>query len=50
MHDRIDLERRRILVSGGTTGIGRATVALLAREEARVLAFGRHQPELDEDE
>ena len=48
MADHIDLEGKRILVTGGTTGIGRATVALLAREGARVLTFGRHQPELDE--
>jgi NAD(P)-dependent dehydrogenase (short-subunit alcohol dehydrogenase family) len=41
------LENKRILVTGGTTGIGRATVALLAREGARVLTFGRHQAELD---
>lgn len=48
MANHIDLEGKRILVTGGTTGIGRATVALLAREGARVLTFGRHQPELDE--
>jgi 3-hydroxy acid dehydrogenase/malonic semialdehyde reductase len=47
MHDRTDLEGKRILVTGGTTGIGRATVAQLVREGARVLTFGRHQPELD---
>jgi NAD(P)-dependent dehydrogenase (short-subunit alcohol dehydrogenase family) len=38
----------RILVTGGTTGIGRETVAALAAEGARVLTFGRHQPELDD--
>jgi len=48
MASHTDLEGKRILVTGGTTGIGRATVALLAREGARVLTFGRHQPELDE--
>lgn len=48
MDDRTSLEGKRILVTGGTTGIGRATVALLAREGARVLTFGRHRPELDE--
>lgn len=48
MGDRTSLEGMRILVTGGTTGIGRATVALLAREGAHVLTFGRHQPELDE--
>jgi len=39
---------KRILVTGGTTGIGRATVMLLAREGAKVFSFGRHQAELDE--
>jgi 3-hydroxy acid dehydrogenase/malonic semialdehyde reductase len=47
MHDRTNLEGKRILVTGGTTGIGRATVAQLVREGARVLTFGRHRPELD---
>jgi 3-hydroxy acid dehydrogenase/malonic semialdehyde reductase len=47
MHDRTNLEGKRILVTGGTTGIGRATVAQLVRGGARVLTFGRHQPELD---
>ncbi len=38
---------KRILVTGGTTGIGRATVALLAKTHgARVLTFGRHEAEL----
>lgn len=48
MDDQTSLEGKRILVTGGTTGIGRATVALLAREGAHVLTFGRHQPELDD--
>lgn len=48
MRDQINIEGKRILVTGGTTGIGRATVALLAQEGARVLTFGRHQPELEE--
>jgi NAD(P)-dependent dehydrogenase (short-subunit alcohol dehydrogenase family) len=47
MRNRTSLEGKRILVTGGTTGIGRATVALLAQEGARILTFGRHQPELD---
>lgn len=45
---RRDLEGKRILVTGGTTGIGRATVALLARQGARLLTFGRNQAELDQ--
>lgn len=42
------LAGKRILVTGGTTGIGRATVKMLAEEGARVLTFGRHQAELDD--
>lgn len=42
------LAGKRILLTGGTTGIGRETLALLAREGARVLTYGRHQPELDD--
>jgi NAD(P)-dependent dehydrogenase (short-subunit alcohol dehydrogenase family) len=48
MRNPTNLEGKRILVTGGTTGIGRATVALLAQEGARVLTFGRHQSSLDE--
>ncbi len=43
-----DLKGKRILLTGGTTGIGRATLALLAEEGARVLTFGRHAPELED--
>jgi 3-hydroxy acid dehydrogenase/malonic semialdehyde reductase len=42
------LQGKRILVTGGTTGIGRETVRLLANEGARVVTFGRHQAELDD--
>lgn len=42
----IVLAGKRILVTGGTTGIGRATVALLAAGGGRLLTFGRHEPEL----
>jgi len=41
------LTGKRILVTGGTTGIGRAPVMLLAREGANVFIFGRHQTDLD---
>jgi 3-hydroxy acid dehydrogenase / malonic semialdehyde reductase len=41
------LAGKRVLVTGGTTGIGRASVKMLAEEGARVLTFGRHQAELD---
>ncbi|MFZ5668094.1 MAG: SDR family oxidoreductase [Pseudomonadota bacterium] len=40
------LRGKRILVTGGTTGIGRALAALLAADGARVFVFGRHAPEL----
>lgn len=42
------LAGRTAIVTGGTTGIGRATVLLLAVNGVRVLTFGRHQKELDE--
>lgn len=42
------LEGKRILVTGGTTGIGRETVSLLASAGARVLTFGRHEKELQD--
>ncbi|GAA3267376.1 hypothetical protein GCM10020258_37560 [Sphingomonas yabuuchiae] len=41
------LSGRRILLTGGTTGIGRAALKALANEGARVLTFGRHQDALD---
>jgi NADP-dependent 3-hydroxy acid dehydrogenase YdfG len=41
------LTGKRILVTGGTTGIGRATVTLLAQQGARVFTFGRHESELE---
>ncbi|MEZ0496411.1 SDR family oxidoreductase [Sphingomonas sp. IW22] len=48
MHEQTTLKDKRILVTGGTTGIGLATVALLAQKGARVLTFGRHQAGLDD--
>ena len=38
-----DLEERRALVTGGTSGIGRATAGALAREGAHVLITGRSE-------
>ena len=48
MRDRTTLEGKRILVTGGTTGIGRATVGLLAQKGARVLTCGRSQGHLED--
>lgn len=41
------LAGKRVLLTGGTTGIGRASLIMLARAGARVLTYGRHRPELD---
>jgi NADP-dependent 3-hydroxy acid dehydrogenase YdfG len=40
------LRGRRILITGGTTGIGRAVARLFALEGAAVFIFGRHAAEL----
>jgi NAD(P)-dependent dehydrogenase (short-subunit alcohol dehydrogenase family) len=42
----VALGGKRILVTGGTTGIGRATVKLLAEEGAKILTFGRSEEHL----
>lgn len=39
---------KAVIVTGGTTGIGRATARLLATQGARVFIFGRHDTELNE--
>jgi short-subunit dehydrogenase len=42
------LANKRVLITGGTTGIGRATAMLLLQKKARIFTFGRHQKELDD--
>jgi 3-hydroxy acid dehydrogenase/malonic semialdehyde reductase len=42
------LDGRKIIVTGGTTGIGRATAIELAKRGASLFIFGRHQEELDD--
>lgn len=42
-----DLVNKRILVTGGTSGIGRATLTALAAAGARVVTCGRHGDTLD---
>ncbi len=41
-----EVKGKRVLITGGTTGIGRATAKLLVELGARVIIFGRHQEEL----
>ncbi len=39
---------QNILITGGTTGIGRATAKILAQNGANIFVFGRHKKELDD--
>ena len=42
------LSGKSIVLSGGTTGIGRSTAQRLAMDGARLLIFGRHEAELQD--
>jgi NAD(P)-dependent dehydrogenase (short-subunit alcohol dehydrogenase family) len=43
-----NIEGKAAIVTGGTTGIGRATARLLAERGARVLIFGRDENDLQD--
>ncbi|SHM42304.1 NADP-dependent 3-hydroxy acid dehydrogenase YdfG [Chitinophaga jiangningensis] len=43
-----DIAGKRVLVTGGTTGIGRSIARMLAQAGAQVLIFGRHEKELND--
>ncbi len=47
MFNPMDLTGRTILVTGATSGIGRATAIYLSKLGARIIASGRHQERLD---
>ncbi|MEX0886906.1 MAG: SDR family oxidoreductase [Phycisphaeraceae bacterium] len=47
-HEPTSIAGKSVLVTGGTTGIGRATVRLLTSQGARVMTFGRHDEPLED--
>jgi NADP-dependent 3-hydroxy acid dehydrogenase YdfG len=46
--DTPQLQGKHVLISGGTTGIGRAIAIDLVRQGCEVIVFGRHKKELDD--
>ena len=48
MSERTGLHGKRILVTGGTTGIGREVIKLLSERGARVFTFGRDSETLED--
>ena len=46
--DATDLTGKAVIISGGTSGVGRATAHLLAAEGAHVFVFGRSADDLRE--
>jgi NADP-dependent 3-hydroxy acid dehydrogenase YdfG len=47
-YDNNEIAGKGIVITGGTTGIGRATALLLLSRGAKVLIFGRHEEELND--
>lgn len=47
MKNDVQLKGKRVLITGGTTGVGRATAALLAEEGCRVFICGRNPKNLE---
>ena len=44
----VELKNTSVIISGGTTGIGRTTAVAMAARGANVLIYGRHERELHE--